>query len=282
MILIADGGSTSVKWAVADEHEIVDEFTTGGLNPLLPPQQGLDVYLVNEVSPHIRSRQITHVYYYGAGCLPHIIPQVKSALSSATKAKQVEVYSDMLGAARSLCGHSTGIACILGTGANSCLFDGTSIIQSTPPLGFILGDEGSGAVLGRRLLSDIFKGQLPSEISDDFFSTYKLTQAQIIDSVYRHPAPNRFLASFAPFIASHIDCHEIEEIVIDEFSRFIKRNIANYPQADTLPIHFTGSIAYNFQHQLSKALQMANMALGTIAQNPLQGLVKYHVTNRSK
>ncbi len=183
----------------------------------------------------------------------------------------------MLGAARSLCGNHSGIACILGTGSNSCFYDGEKIVSNVSPLGFILGDEGSGASLGKKLLSDILKNQLPKEIKDDFFSDYQQTPAEILENVYRRPFPNRYLAQFTVFLVKHISNPLISDLVESSFDEFISRNVIQYRDYKSNKVFFTGSVAYYFRNSLEKVIQKWNLDLGTIIQSPMEGLIDYHL-----
>ena len=182
-----------------------------------------------------------------------------------------------MGAARALCQHSTGMACILGTGSNSCFYDGAGIAYHVPSLGYILGDEGSGADIGRRFVSDMLKKLLPDRISAQFYETYQLTPDQIQEHVYKHPFPNRFLARFTPFVASNLHESALFEIVKKCFKNFFVRNINQYPMASNLPINFTGSIAYYFKEVLKESAKEYGYEVGIIEQNPMDRLMQFHM-----
>lgn len=276
MILIADAGSTKIHWVVLEADRRETHFSTPGLNPVLLGSEQISERFEAELLPKLSAHRISEIHYYGAGCTPQIAPIVAGILSRLLDCNNIEVASDMLGAARGLCRHSPGIACILGTGSNSCLFDGSRIVDAVGALGYILGDEGSGAVIGRRFLSDALKRMLPTDLADEFFAETGLTAAQAIEHVYRQPAPNRFLASLMPFVRSHIDHSEVESLVVDELTRFLRRNVAHYSDADSLPVNFTGSIAVHFRPQLEKALNNCNLRLGRILPDPIDGLIDYH------
>lgn len=192
------------------------------------------------------------------------------------QARQVEAHSDLLGAARALCGHNYGIASILGTGANSCLYDGKTILQNTPALGYILGDEGSGGVLGKHFLHDLFKGVLSENICKEFEREYGLTMADVIHRVYREPMPNRFLASFAPFIHRHLSDPAIKRLVVDNFRDFFRYNIRPYGLSN-MKVSFVGSIAWHFREQLEEAAAAEGFFLGSILKSPIEGLLRYHL-----
>jgi N-acetylglucosamine kinase-like BadF-type ATPase len=206
---------------------------------------------------------------------------MKSVLDPYFETNNTEVYSDLLGAARSLCREEEGIACILGTGSNSCYYDGENIAENVPPLGFILGDEGSGAVMGKKLLADVLKKQLSRPLLIEFQTKYNLSSAAILDHVYRQPFPNRFLSQFMPFIAENSGYAEIKNLVENSFSEFITRNIFQYVKAQQVPIHFTGSIAWHFREILENTLRKHRLQLGKVEKEPLNGLVEYHL-NKAK
>lgn len=213
------------------------------------------------------------VRFYGAGCTPEKQPVVERALRAALPAIDTcEVASDMLGAARAVCGDRPGICCILGTGSNSCAYDGRRIVKNVPPLGFILGDEGSGAVMGRTLVADVLKGLMPQHIRDRFFEKYRLTQADIIERVYRQPKPNTFLASFMPFIEENIGEPAVAALVADAFRAFLSRNVMQYDGWRSLPIGFVGSVACIYRQQLEAAMKECGMTLGRIVRRPLDAL----------
>lgn len=277
MILIADSGSTKTQWAVADTAGEPRMFVTSGINALMLTRDELVARLEGELLPQLHGAVPDEVWFYGAGCLPHVCPMVADALKEVTTAGFVEVASDMLGTARALCGHDEGIACILGTGSNSCRYDGSHIVDNVSPLGYILGDEGSGAVLGRRLIGDVLKRQLPPGICDAFMVRYGLSPAEIIERVYRRPGANRFMASFVPFMAEHRSVEGIHALLVDEFTRFFCRNVASYAGYRDVPVHFVGSVAMVFAKELREAAAAFAIRVGTIMQNPIFGLIDYHI-----
>jgi N-acetylglucosamine kinase-like BadF-type ATPase len=273
VILVADSGSTKTSWCLFNSSD-KQYFSTSGINPYFLNKEDILNVLKNEL--FISERLVSQVYFYGSGCTPEKQAVVKAVLAQYFGIDRCEVYSDLLGAARSLCQSEEGIACILGTGSNSCYYDGENISENISPLGFILGDEGSGAVLGKILIADILKNQVSPAIRKDFYDSYAVSTAEIIDKVYREPFPNRYLAQFAPFAAKHIANPEIKELVERHFSAFIQRNVLQYEKTTRLPIHFTGSIAWHFKDNLENVLQKFNLQSGTITKEPLAGLVTYH------
>lgn len=273
MFLIADSGSTKTDWTLVDgEHqEVVAEYHTQGINPV--HQSGDTIREILSAVPV--STTPDTIFFYGSGCTEAHIPAMRQLLSDMFQTSDVEVNSDLLGAARSLCGRAAGIACILGTGANSCLYDGDRIIRNTPALGYILGDEGSGAVLGRLFVNALYKGQLPAVLRDTFEQATGLDVSTIINKVYREPMANRFLASLSTFIGQHLDCESLRQLVVQNFRQFFRNNLVPY-DASHLPVGAVGSIAWHYRDLLAEAAAAEGFHLGTIVQSPMRGLVSYH------
>ena len=278
MILIADGGSTKVHWCLLTASGQFTDVYTDGINPLFQTSEAMRNSICNQLLPKISQLlwvgTLTHVFFYGAGCTPEKKIFVQRAIESVFKKAQVVVESDMLGAARGLLGRQSGVACILGTGSGSCYYNGENIEWNVPSLGYILGDEGSAAVLGKKLVSDLLKNQLGDDLKQAFFAEYETSMADIIEKVYRQPFPNRFLAKLSRFCAEHIDDERIYALVYDHFVQFIRRNLLQY-QTDT-PIGFVGSIAYYYRPILEKAMKAEGLLLGQILQDPIEGLKEYH------
>ena len=282
MILIADSGSTKTDWVVFNPSVQDPMFnvqssiiSTQGLNPVHQTSETILRILRDELLPQLNI-PITAVYFYGSGVRPELESLMVSVLHEIfLQAETVEAHSDMLGAARALCGHNEGIASILGTGANSCLYDGYGIRRNTPAMGYILGDEGSGASLGKRLIHDLYKGVLSKEIANTFECETSLTLPDLIDKVYRQPLPNRFLASLSTFIHNHLDDPSIRHMVVACFSDFFAYNIVPYGRPD-LPVNFVGSIAFYYQDELREAAKRQGFHLGSVLRSPLEGLVRYH------
>lgn len=277
MILIADSGSTKTDWAVLRDNGETDTYNTKGINPFMMTMDEIRELLERELS--FRENKPDAIYYYGAGALPGKKEQLAGLLQDYFSTEKVEVHSDLLAAARSLCQDKEGIACILGTGSNSCYYNGKDIVENVSPLGYILGDEGSGAVLGRHLVADVLKKQLPEHICQQFFETYRVTAGEIIEHVYRKPFANRYLAQYTRFLGEHIAQPEIEDFVERHFTAFFVRNIMQYEQVRNYPVCFTGSIAFVFRNILARLCDGFGLKLGTISPAPMEGLIKYHQTN---
>ena len=282
MQLIADSGSTKTNWSVVDKGIQHKKFLTTGINPFYQSEEEI-TSLVNEfVLNEVSSFHIEMIWFYGAGCaFPDKKSMIHNALSASFKNAVIEVESDLLAAARSLFQNEEGIACILGTGSNSCHYDGNQIIQNVSPLGFILGDEGSGAVLGKLLVADCLKNQLPDWLKEKFLDEYELTPAILLENVYKKPFPNRFLARFTPFLNEHIEESTIFNLVYNSFEAFFVRNIFQYP-LENLKVSFTGSVAWNFRDTLEIVASECNIPIEKIVQDPMEGLILYHSTSSNR
>jgi N-acetylglucosamine kinase-like BadF-type ATPase len=274
MILIADGGSTKTDWCVSMQGKQLQRIITQGINPYFFSEEEIAEEIRSSLLPELQIQTFDALYFYGAGCLPEKIPTMQNALSKHLAAKTIEVNSDMLAAARGLSGRNPGIVCILGTGSNSCFYDGEKIVNNVSPLGFILGDEGSGAVLGKMLVGDLLKNQLPAGLKERFLQEFDLTPGMIIERVYRQPFPNRFLASLSPFLLQNMEEPSIKSLVFSAFRLFLTRNVMQYDYK-RYPVYFIGSIAYHYREILEEAVLATDMKLGGIMQNPMEGLVKY-------
>ena len=277
-ILIADSGSTKTEWDLDGLR-----IKTQGINPFHQDDDTIRAILYDELLPQLYSHcsvsefSSLKVSFYGSGVRPELEEKIVRLLSEAfPEAKQIDAHSDLLGAAIALCGHSEGIACILGTGANSCLFDGQRIVKNTPPMGYVLGDEGSGAVLGIRFLNALYKDRLPHTILSDFEAYIGMNLAQVIDRVYRQPLANRWLASLSEFIHAHMDEPLIEALIVENFRDFLRYNVDPYGRRD-LPVSALGSITYYYQSQFLEALKSEGYTVGKILRGPLDGLVRQTV-----
>lgn len=284
MILLADSGSTKTDWCVADRDEGVSSGTvlvrcsTRGINPFFQTGEEIEALVRTDLLPQLPDTALEAVFFYGAGCTPVQGGVVKHALTRCLRVERpVEVASDMLCAARALCGKEPGIACILGTGSNSCFYNGSTIGKQVSPLGFILGDEGSGAHLGKTLVADLLKNQLPESLNTAFFSRFQLTPEEIIRRVYRESFPNRFLAGLSPFLKEHLSEPEVHQLVARCFTAFLRRNVAQYDYT-RYPVHFVGSVAYHYQDVLRQVCQDCGMISGNVLQRPMEGLIAYHTS----
>lgn len=278
MLLIADSGSTKTHWRLVQEDgRTVATLQTQGLNPYFLTKEEIALIIKDKVLSKVGD--VDKVFFYGAGCgLPLKAAQVKSAIESVIPARlPTEVSGDILGAARSLLQDQPGITCILGTGSNSCVYNGCEIVESVPSLGFILADWGSGTVLSKDLVSLVLQEMLPAEIREDFQVTYGLESMQILDNIYNKPLANRFLASFTPFLLKYAEEPLCKEIILDNFRHFFTYYVQRYrlKQAD-LKICIAGSVAYHFRKYLLQVAEEMKIEIDNIVQHPMEGLVKYH------
>lgn len=279
MKLICDSGSTKSAWCLMDDAG-THLYDTQGINPFQQSEEKITAILADELLPQLPSDiNIKEVHFFGAGCTKEKAPIVTDAIRKtvATDAA-ISVDSDMLGAAIALCGEAEGIVCILGTGSNSAYYDGKSLHSFIPALGYILGDEGSGAYIGKRLVGDVLKHQFSEKISDLFFEETGETQASIIQKVYREPMANRFLASLSMFCAKHREETEVHDFIIDCFSQFFKRNIVPMCKEANLPtksVNCVGSIAYYYEKEIKEVATKHGYEIGKILQAPIHGLVEY-------
>ena len=299
MILIADSGSTKTDWVLMDGHSVIKRVKTQGINPFHQNSKIIFHVLLDELLPHLSEADsdihdtgevsfapgIKAVYFYGSGCTPERCHVVEDELRHVfPDADAIEVKGDLLAAARAVCGHQQGVACILGTGANSCCYDGKKIILNTPPLGYILGDEGSGAVLGRLFLNALFKGFLPESLKIEFLEYSGMTYSDVINRVYSQPLANRYLASIANFIARHLEGEEsLRLLIADNFHAFFHRNFVQYHPwmeihfAGQKPVvGFVGGIANQFREILAEVTESEGFRIGIVMKSPIDGLIQYH------
>src|SRR5690554_1102025 len=274
-ILIADSGATKADWCLVRGIEIIHRFTSKGISPVFQTREEMAREIRENILPPLREIPIRGIYFYGSGCIPEKVPDVRKALHTSFPTKTIEVYSDLIAAAHALCGHEAGIACILGTGSNSCEWDGSRVVKQIPPLGFILGDEGSGALLGKQLVSDALKDQLTEGLKETLLEEYRLTPSLVIDKVYRQPFPSRFLASLSPFLLKHIANPSIYRLVRRSFSEFFERNVMQY-DCQNNKVHFVGSIAWHYASVLKEIAEEKKIEIGKIIQSPMEGLIAYY------
>lgn len=273
-VLLADSGSTKTEWTLLDNNVVARSLYTEGINP---NQANEEVIAKMLLKTELRSLAPDEIYFYGSGCgSAEGKAIVRDALDALFTHAKITIDSDLFAAARALCGSEPGIVAIMGTGSSSCQYDGKKISAQRPSLGFILGDEGSGAVLGKIFIRKLLYGELPKEVSQKFYDEFPIDKDAIIARVYREPYPNRFLATFAGFIAQHKQYAAVNEIIRENFNGFIKSHLSAYANAKEMPIHFTGSIAKYFAEEMFGLLQWNGFIPGKVEQSPMQGLIKYH------
>jgi glucosamine kinase len=277
-ILIADSGSTKTDWVLALQGIVPLRFQSAGMNPFYQSKEEIAATLEKEVIPNL-SGKVEKIFFYGAGCADEVTgkPVRDALLEKIPDAITVEVASDMLGAARGLCGKEPGLACILGTGANNAFYDGANIVRSIGSLGFWLGDEGSGSYLGKTLVVHFLQNEMPADLHEMFANTFpEINRLSVLDNAYRKPFPNRYFATFSGFISSHIHHPFIQKMVSNGFDLFIEKYILKHQHAENYKVHFTGSIAFYYQKILMDSLLKYNLIPGRILRSPLIGLMEYH------
>ena len=277
--LIADSGSTKTEWCLLINNKPA-LFTTQGMSPYFVNTSQVEEIIIKEVFPFIKKKKVDEIYFYGTGCKnPANKKMFKKIFNKLFPDAKVVVDNDLSGAAKALCGDEKGIACILGTGSNSCYYNGKKIVKNSPGLGFILGDEGSGAYLGKKVIQHYLYNIFDEDLRARFDAKFVTTDTEIIESVYKKPLPNRYLASFAIFLAENRGHYMIENIIEDGINDFFYMHIISYRESSKLPIHFTGGIAYGFKEVVKQLCINYDLQPGTFLRSPMEGLIKYHKEN---
>lgn len=277
MILIADSGSTKCAWKLISDNGTMSDVVTKGINPFFRTTDSIFEELSKDLVP-FTLQSVEDIFFYGSGIVSETAGNIiKVALAGLYPDARIQLYSDVLAASRSLFGTTKGIACILGTGSNACLYDGEKVIGGISPLGFILGDEGSGAVLGRKLIGDYFKEVMPPGLRSRFEMKYHLTKEESLQRVYKTERPNHFLASFTPFLSQELEEDYARNLVRSSFSEFFDRNVTRISGFETYPIGFVGSVAWYFREILEEVCLNYQMKCIAVRQDPMEGLVRYHL-----
>ncbi len=275
-ILIADSGSTKCEWVLLQggKKKRVD---TVGISPYFLDVAGIGKVLREELLPELKQAEVDEVFYYGTGCInPENRKIVQQALKGVFPGAELQVTHDLMGAALALCGATKGICCIMGTGSNSCYFDGRRIVKNSPGLGYVLGDEGSGAYLGKKVLQYYLYNTFDEELRYKFDAKYTTNTTEILDSVYKQPLPNRYLASFTLFLVENRGHYMIENIIEDGLNDFFFTHLCKYRESWKLPIHFVGGVAYGFKDVVKELCATYEFELGAILHKPMDGLINYH------
>ncbi|MDN4165699.1 N-acetylglucosamine kinase [Cytophagales bacterium LB-30] len=276
MKLIADSGSTKTDWRIISPSKEISQARSLGINPYYQSAVEIAKELKESLLPQL-DEQPEEIYFYGAGCSAEATKQiVKEALQDCFGSISIHIHHDMLAAAHALCGHEAGIACILGTGSNACVFDGTQIIEQAPAPGYILGDEGGGAYLGKVLLSDYLHKLLPNDLHQAFDKRYGLSREDILQKVYKEPYPNRFLASFSRFLFHHQSHPYVYRLLYTAFQAFIERNIKQFDNYSQYKVHFTGSVAFYYSNILRQVCNDQGLVIKNILESPIAGLALFH------
>ncbi len=277
VLLIADSGATKTEWKLLKDGKGTT-YLTQGISPYFLTTEQITELLKKELAEEIRELALDAIYYYGTGCSnPKNAKSVQQALRNVFGAPAIEVNTDLMAAARAVCGHNKGVACILGTGSNSCYYNGSRIVKNSPGLGFILGDEGSGAYLGKKVLQYYLYDTFDEDIRARFDARFVTTPSEILDNVYKKPMPNRYLSTFALFLAENRGHYMIENILEDGLNDFFFYHLCKYREVWTYPVNFAGSVAFGFKDVLEQLCQSYEFELGTVLKNPMEGLAKYHM-----
>lgn len=277
MKLIAETGSTRTEWALTEGRQLINSLFTDGINPFFQTRREISRSVRLGLPEEFFKKQLEQVYYYGAGCSSEEKKKIIRASLVAQFKTPVQVESDLLAAARGLFLREAGIACILGTGSNSCFYDGATILKNVRSGGYILGDEGSGAAMGRVFMSDVLKGIAPAELTEDFFDKFRITSDDIMDLVYNRPFPNRFLATVAYFLADHQESDYACQVIRDNLQKFFARNICQYDYSN-YSIRFVGSWAHHCADYLYDVAQEFGVMIDMIEETPMKGLIEFHAT----
>ena len=279
MKIIAESGSTRTEWVLVENNTVIEHAFTEGINPFFQTRREISHSIRLDLPESFFKKRWEQVLFYGAGCTNVDKKKILEASLVAQFKSPVIVESDLLAAARGLLIDRPGIACILGTGSNSCMYDGTVIVKNVRCLGYILGDEGSSAVMGKHFLGDCLKNMAPRYLADAFYEKFRVSADEILDSVYSNPSPNRSLSSFSYFLAEHLDDDYVYSLVYNNLMSFFRRNIAQYDYK-SYPVCFMGWVADNYADLLQQVADDFGVTIEKIEKNPMNGLIQYHTLYR--
>ena len=278
MKLIAESGSTRTEWALVEDNHLVQRVFTEGLNPFFQTRREISRSVRLGLPESFFKKKLDQVYYYGAGCSSYEKKNILGASLVAQFKTPIQVESDLLAAARGLFKCEAGIACILGTGSNSCFYDGKIIVKNVKAAGYILGDEGSGAVLGKLFLADLLKGLAPKELANEFHEKFRISVNDVMESVYNLPFPNRFLGTIAYFLGDYMDNEYVYNLLTNNLRSFFNRNVCQNDYIN-YPIRFVGSLAYAYPDILQEVAQEFGVEIDVIEETPMNGLIEFHSMN---
>lgn len=283
MILIADGGSTKTNWCLLSGSGATTYFNTEGYNPFFVDAAYILNSLLKSLPTEIAAEEVRQIYYYGAGVHnSEKAAVVSEALSQVFTQSQVEVSHDLLAAARALLGDKAGFAAILGTGTNTCIYDGKEIVQNISSAAYILGDEGSGCHIGKKVLTDYIRGYMPEDVRKAFWEKYQITSDEVMNAVYSQPLANRFCAGFSKFCSdAEVDSAYSRAVVSSAFDDFFHNLVTGYPHYQDYSFNCIGSIAHEFSDILAEKVAKHDMQMGRIVRSPIGDLVQYHLSNLS-
>jgi glucosamine kinase len=276
MIIVADSGGSKIDWRFLKKDKTIGQANSAGFNPYYQPIDHLKNIIKDSLLPHI-SEPVTKIFFYGTGVSSEKNQQViKDSFAEHFREANIEIGWDLLAAARALCGQEPGIACILGTGSNSCQYDGKTIVDNVANLGWILADEASGTHLGKQLIFDYFRKNMPEKLADQFHARFPWSREEVLEKVYQQEKPGAFLASFAKFIFQHLKEPYCYKLVYNSFSTFYENNVMKYKGYKEMKVHFTGSIAFYFSDLLRQVANDKGITVKNILEGPIAGLTLYH------
>lgn len=278
MKLIAESGSTRTEWALVEGSTLIQRAFTEGLNPFFQTRREISRSVRLGLPELFFKKKLEQVYFYGAGCTSYEKKNILGASLVAQFKTPIQVESDLLAAARGLFKCEAGIACILGTGSNSCFYDGKIIVKNVKAGGYILGDEGSGATMGKAFLSDLLKGLAPSTIANDFYDKFRINNNEVMESVYNRPFPNRFLSTVSYFLADHTSDEYVHALITTNLQSFFKRCVCQYDYQN-YPIRFVGSVANLYSDILQNIANEFGATVDIIAESSMNGLIEFHALN---
>lgn len=276
MKLIAESGSTKAEWCMLEGNHVIEHAFTEGINPFFQTRKEISRCIRLQLPEKFFTRKLDEIFFYGAGCTSEEKKNIVKASLTSQFRVPTQVNSDLLAAARSLFGREEGIACILGTGSNSCLYNGEEITQNVKSLGYVLGDEGSSAVLGKMFLSDCLKNLAPKDITEKFYEIHKVTTDDVLDLIYNQPFPNRALSAYSSFLVDFVDNEYVYDLISKNFRRFLRRNILQYDYKQ-YPIGFIGNVANNYKDILLDVAKEFDITISQITESPMKGLVDYYI-----
>jgi len=278
MLLVVESGSTKSDWVLVENKAITHNFKTMGFNPFFHDEKIIHQALKENTGLYQIANQVTNLFFYGAGCSSEEMNNIiKNAFSKIFSNATIEVEHDLLACALATYEEEPAISCIIGTGSNSCYFDGDQLIEKVPALGYVLGDEGSGSYYGKKILTDFLYNKLPNEIKTDLIDNQQISKNVIFENIYMKPNPNVYLASFMPFIAKYKETDYVKEMVIKGMYHFMENHVCCYDNYKEVKTHFIGSLSEVFKNELFIAADQLNVQVGSIIQKPIDNLVNYHI-----
>lgn len=276
MFILAESGSSKTDWLVADNNTVLAKCQTRGLNPYFVDSNEIAKVFAENVLPLVDANEVKKIFFYGSGCASDSSKEIIFNGISKLITSEIFVEHDMMASARALFSEKSGIACILGTGSNTCLYDGKNIVDGINSLGYVLGDEGSGAVIGKKWLNAYFNHEMPDFLAEKFKICFDVQLEVVLENVYKKPSPNQYLASFSPFICENREEEFVQVFLEDIFSDFFRKMVFCYPNYQDYPLGFVGSIAFAYQDVIKSLAEKSNLFIEKIVKQPADELLMFH------